>query len=120
MRAKLHYLHSPDVNLETFQPDDPSSFGILVQAMIGPQDEKGYESFDFVVCSPQWFGTRYLDSGYVWGRHYLFVRTYDLGKIRQAIEKLCLRAEGDHWDEIAGYLSRYCQWEFEDYKEYAG
>jgi hypothetical protein len=36
--------------------------------------------------------------------------------VRRALEDRCARAEGATWDEVAGVLSRYGEWEFEDYR----
>ena len=56
MRAQLKRLHSPDVwDLKSFKPDGP--FSILVEAMAGPVDAPGEESFDIIVCTYDWLPT---------------------------------------------------------------
>lgn len=117
MRAEIKALHSPDLDdLRTSQPDDPVNFGILVQAMIGPAGEDGEESFDIMVCTPSWLTAKLAEQGPVWGRHHLFLPRYDYAAIKSAIQALCDAAEGESWDQVATYLARYGQWEFEDYQ----
>jgi hypothetical protein len=117
IRAQLRRLHSPDVfDLEHYMPEDAEVFGILVQAMIGPQEGVGEESFDFLVCTPHWLATQVLNRGYVLGRHYLFLSRYDYGVLRQAIQDVCDQAHGEDWQSVAAYLGRFGHWEFEDYK----
>ena len=49
MRAKLKGLHSPDIdNLENWS-SGKKPFGFLLQAMIGPGDGPGEESFNLTV-----------------------------------------------------------------------
>jgi hypothetical protein len=118
MRAELRRLHSPDIDdLWTHLPDDPGYFGFLIQALIGPDDGTGEESFDFLVCSPRWLATKLEGDEYVWGRYYLFLKWYDPYLITQAIEKLCHSIDGPDWETIASRLSQSGRWEFEDYHE---
>lgn len=118
MKLELLRLHSPDtLNLQYYEPEYPDCFCILVQAIVGLKGKPGEESFDFLVCTPNWLASKVSEAGYVFGRHYLFLLRYDYNLILQAIEKLCAQAEGQDWETIANYLGRYGKWEFEDYKE---
>lgn len=69
IQAELRRLHSPDaaVDLPFFMPKNAECFGLLVQAMVGPKDSQGCESFDFMVCSPRWLENKMSSTGYVWG-----------------------------------------------------
>ncbi len=56
MRAILKDLHSLELedHLEQYRPDDPANFGTWVRLMIGPEDEPGSESFNLLICTPDW------------------------------------------------------------------
>ena len=117
IRPVLRQLHSPDVpDLAALRPRDPQSFSILIQAMFGPSDGAGQESFDFILCTPAWLATEAQRVGVVDGRHHLIVETYDLARLRDFLERYADRCSGDTWQECAGKLSRLGRWEFEDYK----
>jgi hypothetical protein len=116
MRAVLRRLHSPDVHdLETWVPEGGACFGLLVQALVGPQDGEGEESFDFTVCSPEWLARKHGGDAVVFGRHHLFLLDYNFEKVRRAIESIVDSVEGNDWQEIASKIARYGKWEFEDY-----
>jgi hypothetical protein len=116
IRAHLLHLHSPDAfDLSTFAPEDPTNVGILVQAMIGPEGQEGAESFDFLVCTPNWLQAQISRDGARMGRHHLIVDAYDFGVVEESIRAICDRAAGPDWQSVASYLGRYGKWEFEDY-----
>jgi hypothetical protein len=115
MKAKLKRLHSPDIDLATFFPEEPDNFGFLLQAMIGPDNQEGEESFDIQICTPKWLQSRYSESEVLFGYHHLIVFEYDLRRIENTISKYCDGCTGVSWQEIARKLSRIGHWEFEDY-----
>jgi hypothetical protein len=51
--AKIRYLHSPDIDPDSYVPDDPTRFMFLIQMIAGPDGGPGEESFDFTVCPPR-------------------------------------------------------------------
>lgn len=117
MKVSLRYLHSPDLpNLADDTPADPDCFCILIQAMVGPTDGPGEESFDFLVCTPKWLQEELGKAPYVLGRFHLLIPQYDFQVIRIAIEKICSEIDAPDWSSAAAMLGRHGKWEFEDYK----
>ena len=116
MRAMLKRLHSPDIqNLESWSPGD-EPFGFLLQAMIGPADGPGEESFDIMVCTPEWFSAnRMNEKTIVSGAHTLFVASYDYRVLKAYIERAAQRYEEKTWPEIAARLSWLGHSEFAEY-----
>jgi len=111
--AKLRFLHSPDADpLEAFAPDGP--FGILVMAIVGPSDGPGQESFDFMLCTPDWFSSNMKDD-LTTGRHHVFVKRYDHSRLQAFVESYCAECSGSSWKDVAEKLGRLGKWEFEDY-----
>jgi hypothetical protein len=102
--------------LREYAPEDPEVFGLLVQAMVGPSEGEGEESFDFIVCSPRWFDAQPFDKGFAWPLHHLFVKRWDYNAVERAISDVIRRAEGPDWSSVAAQIGRYGGWEFEDYR----
>jgi hypothetical protein len=117
MRAELKSLFSPAADpLEDFAPTGP--FGILVMAMIGPVGEQGHESFDFMLCTPEWFSSNFHED-FKMGRHYVFVRDFSYAQLEQFVREYCVRCgEATSWGALAEKLARLGKWEFEDYVPY--
>ena len=82
-------------------PHAPDEFGVLVQAMVGPVDGEGEESYDFVVCTPRWFDAQPFDKGFAWTRHHLFLKRWDYAIVERAIGDVVRRAEGEDWSSVA-------------------
>jgi hypothetical protein len=117
MRAELRRLHSPDADpVSDFAPEDPDSFGLFVQALIGPVGAEGEESFDFTVCTPRWFGREPFAKGFEWPLGHLFVDRWDYAVVERAIRDLCTHSEGADWHEVASHLARFGSWEFEGHR----
>lgn len=117
MRCQLRYLHSPDVpQLESYQPADASTFSILIQAMIGPLEGEGEESFSFVLCTPGSLAKELSTDGYRWGHSLLIVPRYEFHSLLSAVQRVCHRVEEPTWQDIANALSYYFTWEFADYR----
>jgi immunity protein 8 of polymorphic toxin system len=93
------------------------NFGILVEAMIGPTDREGEEAFDFMLCTPQWIAHELQTRDRRWGRATLLVSEYSYEVLERTVARLCQRVEGSDWSQVAEVLSRWMQWEFEDYRE---
>jgi Immunity protein 8 len=109
MRATVRHLQRPE------DPPDREDFGISIRAILGPADGGGEESFDFFVCSPPWLARYRPGKGFLWPLGHLIVWTWDYQLVSRAIHDLCVHNEGATWDEVAGRIARYGQWEFEDY-----
>lgn len=100
--AKLRFLHSPDADpLETFTPNGP--FGILVMAIVGPADGPGQESFDFMLCTPDWFSST-MKHDITIGRHHVFVKRYAYARLQAFVETYCTKCSGASWKDVADKL----------------
>jgi hypothetical protein len=114
--AELRRMHSPDVlDLKNFSPAKEEAFGILVQAMFGSKEMEGEESFDIVVCTPEWLRQRMNGSKLYSGRHHLICSEFNFDALSDYLKRCAKEAAGADWKEIAIKLARVGKWEFEDY-----
>ena len=116
MKAEAKRFHSPDVDLETFAPADVNDVGVLVQVMAGPADGPGEESFDVIVCTPQWLAKQLGERGPVIGRHHLLVESWDWPRTRLFLTQEVEACEAPTWSALAAQIGRIGKWEFEEYK----
>jgi len=103
-------LHSPDVAVGAL-PSDPSNCAVLVQAMIGPIDKPGEESFDFLVVTPS-----ALESlAPRWGRALLVLKRFSWEEVHRHVDRIVAQCQRDSWQDAAQNLSRWMDWEFDGY-----
>jgi hypothetical protein len=107
---------SPDVNdLENYIAPDSANFGFLMQLLIGPENEEGFESFDIVVCTPQWLSETHASDDIIIGRHHLIVFEYNYDRILKKINSYIEELNENTWPALAQKIARLGKWEFEDY-----
>jgi hypothetical protein len=106
------------VHLVAEAPPEGDDFGVVVTAYIGPAGGEGAELFELTVCTSGWLAENVATpKGFAFLRHHLVVDRWDEALVERAVRDLCLRNEGDTWNEVATKLSRYAYWEFEDYRD---
>jgi immunity protein 8 of polymorphic toxin system len=116
-RAHVRAIYTSGMDdLAKYTPEDPSRFCLSIRAMVGPENEKGEESFDINVCTPAWLEQECRKQGFVVGRHYLFVLGYDRDVIKATLRRIIENCKGSSWPEVASKVARIGYWEFEDYK----
>ena len=117
MRAQLKGLHSPDIDLAKFSPEDPTNISFLLEASIGPENEKGADIFSIQVCTPNYLlRSEHSGHGVIVGKNRLIVLQEDIGIIRSFIERYCQRCSGSTWVEVAQKLEGLGEWEFSGYR----
>ncbi|GEB64599.1 hypothetical protein SAT01_20470 [Sinomonas atrocyanea] len=116
MRAVLRSAHSSDVDLDTYEPEDPTDDGVWVSLMVGPADGPGEESFDVLVCTPLWLRRVVTEQGPRVGRHHLIVEPLDLGVAVDFLRNQINSVEGPDWPTVGEKIARLGYWEFEDYR----
>lgn len=118
MKAEVKRFHSPDIlDLENFQPDNENSFSFLLQVIVGIKDIESEESFDMIVCTPQWIENNHSESEIIFGEHYLIVFKYDFNEIRKKVSNYIDQLTEENWDLLANKIDRIGKWEFRDYQE---
>jgi Immunity protein 8 len=116
VRAELKHLHlEPDPSALSAEPE---SFSFIARMLVGPSGSPGEESFDVVVCSPQWLAARCREVALYDARHHLVVdvEQFDKRQLRTWLESRVSNVQAETWRETGEQLGRLGQWEFEDYR----
>jgi hypothetical protein len=98
--------HSPDIDLQSFNPQPHDDFAFVLQLFVGIEGEKGEECFDIFVCTPKWIEHNYTKQTIITGLHTIIVQEYDFEKLKEAIDEIFC-AEGATWQEIANRIGYY-------------
>jgi len=113
IRPTLRYLHSPDLE-EPRLPPDPKNCSVLIQAIVGPGEDPGEESFAFCVVTPAYL-QQHCDPQ--WGRGLLIVESFDWAVVRRFLEQRLSSAARTTWQEVGFELNKELLWEFDNYQE---
>lgn len=119
MRAILKEFYCLDINvpLTEYSPDSSDNFGFWGRLIVGEEKMGGEESFDIMVCTPQWLISNHKVSDIIIGRHYLIVFEYNYERIYSKLKSIVEGIEANSWEEIGLIIGRLGKWEFEDYQE---
>ena len=106
---------SPDIDLATFQPEEPDNFLFLLEYIIGISGKDGGDIFQIIVWTPKWLLKNYGKEDTLYCSHRLIVFEYDIDRILKKIENRIVSCQGNNWQEVALQLSKFAHWEFDDY-----
>jgi len=117
MKVEIRELFSTDTGstaLDEYSPGDPANVGILVRSVLGVSEEPGEDSFDVMVCTPNWLADHlhHHPERHIFGRHHLIVQRWDYVELRKIITGLIERLDGQDWHEFGTRLDGYMHWEF--------
>jgi hypothetical protein len=92
---------------------DPENDSFTLRMLIGPPDSPGLESFDVLVCTPEWLAGAVREGPQI-GRHMLIVERLDLAKVEAFLRQRVEQIRGSTWSEVAEKVARIGYWELED------
>jgi hypothetical protein len=107
IHPEIRGIHSPDLEPPKL-PDDPFDCEVFFQALIGPREGKGHESFQFSVITPVRLAK--LPEG-MWGRGRLIMPAFEWAAVAQALAKLLAQAVRPTWNEVTAELNKELLWE---------
>lgn len=117
IRAKLKDWISPDIpEVWNWRTQSPGDVRYYLEMTIGTEDRRGGDLFGLMIVSPQAL-VKFEAEPAIWGRHHLIVTDYSWQVVIDHVNKVLDICKDDTWTEVAGKLSRYFHWEFEDYQE---
>lgn len=115
MQARVSVWTIEGDHLESVISPESRLVGQWIRVMAGPEGGIGEESFDLLVCTPDWLKDEISRSGAIVGRHHLIVDSWDAARVRQKVTETFTREQADDWEHLAERLARLGHWEFEDY-----
>ncbi|HPF75010.1 MAG TPA: Imm8 family immunity protein [Xanthomonadaceae bacterium] len=114
MLLELKSLSSPDLSNGEI-PDDPKCCSVAIYAEIGPKGEAGAERFGFDVVTTDYLATNPVA---LWGKGCMILPEFSWDQIERLLARQIAQTTGSSWADAAMSLSRYMNWEFEDYRPY--
>jgi hypothetical protein len=116
MRIELKHIHSPDVDVDEWQPES-NSVWFLLELDIGPVGKEGADIFQVMVGTPE--GLRKLATadarGVLSNRAAIILHEFSWTALRGAIAAILRECDSSDWKESVLRLQRFFEWEYEDY-----
>ena len=109
MMPELKWMFSPDVEIETFAPEEGAPWGFLLQIGLAPPGIDGADSFDVIVCSPDWIPLHYGSDAIVDGRFHLIMATYSEAILKSYIERTARNSAAPTWNEVVDRFGQVAQ-----------
>ena len=117
MRASVRSFESVDIDVDSYRSESPECDGQWVRMYVGPADGPGDESFDVLVCTPQWLQAQIESDGPQIGRHRLIVFPFELREAMAFLQRRVEQLEAPDWSQLGAKIGRLGYWEFEDYTD---
>jgi hypothetical protein len=102
--------HDP---IEEWIPESEESVSFHLCLHIGRPEEKGADLFYVHVVTPQAINGQ--NPGRRLGKH-MVVNPYSWSSVREQLQRILERCEGETWDQQATRLTEHFEWEFEKYR----
>ena len=115
MRADIRgYSVTENEDLSTYEPEEQQVFGFTLLFEIGVQGQKGTDFFEVEVASPAYLER--LASQPLFLRHTILATDYNIPAAVALVHKCVEALEEESWEKLAGKISRFLRWKFEDYR----
>lgn len=114
-RLEIRSLHSPDVEVDAWEPADDREVHFLLELEIGEVGDERADLFQVVVASPEGLRARKAHGGVLSDRATLVLSRFSWTTVHGALARIIKSCEADDWAEAVQRLQRYFAWEYEDY-----
>jgi hypothetical protein len=115
MKAVLKGMDSIEYlgNLDTYTPGE-NGVMLNVTLYIGAEESNAADNFDLFICSPEYIVKSTWEPRM--GKGMMIVDKYDFATIKAKIKEIIEKCNTGKWSTTAENLSRYFDWEFEDFQ----
>ena len=108
---------SPDVELQTWEPEELDAVQFLLELEIGAAASPGADVFSVLVATPEALRAHAPPGALVLRqRSTLVLGRYDWPELRAAVTQIVASCAGRDWQESVLRLQRHFRWEYEDYR----
>ncbi len=113
---RIRSLHSPDVSIRTFVPDNPVDVYIFVEFEIGEVGAQGRDIFSVVVATPEALRRRSENNKFLLASHGVMVVSYfSFDELRASLEGIVASCWKGDWQRSVENLRRYFMWEYDGF-----